>query len=78
VGIFYAAIAVLGAAYALFEQHQASLIVFCLEEMMPAFLILVLVVVVYGLLRTTGAVLKQLNGASRAAHVTLHVDYGKK
>ncbi|MGH9552894.1 MAG: hypothetical protein ACRD3W_26170 [Terriglobales bacterium] len=48
VGLFYAAVAVLGAVYALYEHHQAHLLISFLKEMMPAFLILFLVFVVYG------------------------------
>ena len=51
VGLLYAAIAVLGAAYAVFEDHQANRLVPVIKEMMPAFLILALVVVVYVSLR---------------------------
>ena len=77
-GLFYAAIAGLGAAYAVFEQHQANRLVHFLNEMMPSFLILILVFIIYGLLRTAVSLLKELNGVSRAVHATLHVDYGKK
>ena len=78
VGLFYAAMAVLGAAYAVFEHHQANRLVHFINEMMPSFLILILVFVVYGLFRTAVSVLRELNGVSRAAHATLYVDYGKK
>ena len=77
-GLFYAAIAGLGAAYAVFEHHQANRLVHFINEMMPSFLILILVFVVYGLFRTAVSVLKELNGVSLAAHATLYVDYGKK
>ena len=77
-GLFYAAVAGLGAAYALFEQHQANRLVHFLNEMMPSFLILILVFVVYALFRTAVSVVKRLNGVARAAHATLHADYGKK
>ena len=77
-GLLYAAIAGLGAAYAVFEHHQANRLVHSINEMMPSFLILILVFIVYGLFRTAVSVLKQLNGVSLAAHATLHVDYGKK
>jgi hypothetical protein len=46
--------------------------------MMPSFLILILVFVVYGLFRTAVSALRELNGVSLAAHATLYVDYGKK
>ena len=76
--LFYAAIAGLGATYAVFEHHQANRLVHFINEMMPSFLILILVFMVYGVFRTVVSVLKELNGVSRAAHATLHVDYGKK
>jgi membrane associated rhomboid family serine protease len=78
VGLFYAAIAGLGAAYAVFEHHQANRLVHFVNEIIPSFLILILVFFVYGLFRTAVSVLKELNGVSRAAHATLHMDYGKK
>jgi mannose/fructose/N-acetylgalactosamine-specific phosphotransferase system component IID len=78
VGLFYAAMAVLGAAYAVFEHHQASRLAHFIKDVMPAFLILILVFVVYALFRTVVSVLKELNGVSRAAHATLHADYAKK
>ena len=74
----YAAIAGLGAAYAIFEHHQANRLVHFINEMMPSFLILILLFIVYVLFRTAVSVLKELNGVSLAAHATLHVDYGKK
>ena len=43
-----------------------------------SFLILILVFAVYGLFRTAVSVLRELNGVPRAAHATLHADYGKK
>ena len=66
-GLFYAAIAGLGAAYAVFEHHQANRLVHSINEVMPSFLILILLLVVYGLFRTAVSVLKQLNGVSLAA-----------
>ena len=71
--------ALLGAVYAIFEYHQANWLGHhSIKEVMPAFLILILVFVVYALLRTVVSVLERLNGVSRAAHATLHADYGKK
>lgn len=78
VGLFYAAMAGLGAAYAIFENHRANWLGHSIKEVTPAFLILVLVFVVYALFRMLVSVLKRLNGVSRAAHATLHADYGKK
>jgi hypothetical protein len=76
--LFYVAIAVLGGAYAVFEHHQVNRLAYFLKEMMPMFLILISVFVVYGLFRTAVSILKQLDGVSRAAHAWLHVDYGKR
>jgi mannose/fructose/N-acetylgalactosamine-specific phosphotransferase system component IID len=78
VGLFYAAMAVLGAAYAVFEHHQADRLTHFIKELMPAFLVLILVLAVYGLLRKVVSVLKELNGVCRAAHATLHANYSKK
>ena len=64
---FFAAIAGLGAAYAVFEHHQANRLVHSINEGMPSFLILILLLVVYGLFRTAVSVLNQLNGVSLAA-----------
>lgn len=75
-GLFYAAMAGLGAAYAIFENHQANQLVHFVNELVPSFLILILVVLVYGLFRRAVSVLKQLNGVSGAAHATLYEDYG--
>ena len=77
VGLFYAAIAVLGATYAVFEHHQTNRLVHSINEMLPSFLIIVLVLVVYGLLRTAVSVLAELDGVARAAHAKLHEGYGK-
>jgi hypothetical protein len=79
----YASVAVLGATYAVFEDHQVNRLVHFINEMMssfliPSFLILVPVVVVWGFFRTAVSVRKELDGVSRAAHTTLHMDYGKK
>ena len=76
--LFYAAIAGLGVAYALFEHHQANRLVLFIKEMTPSFVILILTAVVYGLLRTAVSVLEELKGASRTAHATLYEGYGKK
>jgi membrane associated rhomboid family serine protease len=78
VGLFYAAIAVLGAVCAIFENHRDNWLGHSIKEVMPAFLILVLVFVVYALFRMLVSVLKRLNGVARAAHATLHADYRKK
>ena len=74
-GLFYAAMA-LGAAYAIFENHQANKLVHFVNELVPSFLLLILVVLVYGLFRRAVSVRKQLNGVSGAAHATLYEDYG--
>jgi hypothetical protein len=78
VGLLYAAIALLGAVYAVFELHQTDRLIHFFEELMPALLILVLVFVIYGLVQAVTSVLKMLRGASRAAHATLHMNYGRK
>jgi hypothetical protein len=75
---FYAAMALMGAVYAIFEHHQANWLGHSIKEVMPAFLILILVSVVHALLRTVVSVLETLNGVSLAADATLHADYGKK
>lgn len=77
-GLVYTAIAASGAAYAFFEHHQIYRLAHFIREAMPAFLILTLVSLIYGLFQTVVSVLKELNGVSRAAHATLHADYGKK
>ena len=84
-GLLYSAIAVLGAAYGIFEQPQAidrlansmkqSLLL--MKEMLPSALLLILALLVYGLFRTAGSVLERLNGVSIAAHSSLHTNYGK-
>jgi hypothetical protein len=84
-GLLYGAIAVLGAAYGVFEQPQAidrlansmkqSLPL--MKEMLPFSLLLILALVVYGLFRAAGSVLERLNGASIAAHSSLHTNHGK-
>jgi hypothetical protein len=78
VALFYAATAALGAAYAIFEQHQANLLGHAIKEVMPALFILIVAFVVFALFRTVVSVLRRLNGVSRAAHATLYADYGKK
>jgi branched-subunit amino acid transport protein AzlD len=65
VGLFYAAIA--GAAYAVFEHHQANRLAHLINEMMPAFLALILVFVVYCVFRMAVSAVKELNGVSLAA-----------
>lgn len=66
VGLFYAAIAGLGAAYAVFEHHQANRLAHLINEMMPAFLALILVFV-YCVFRMAVSAVKELNGVSLAA-----------
>ena len=83
--LLYGAIAVLGAAYGVFEQPQAidrlansmkqSLPL--MKEMLPFSLLLILALVVYGLFRVAGLILERLNGVSMAAHSNLHMNYGK-
>ena len=76
-GLFYASIAALGAAYALLENHPDRL-VHLIEELMPAFLILALVIAVYCVFRAMVSALRELDGVSEAAHVTLYANYRKK
>jgi hypothetical protein len=78
VGLLYASIAVLGAGYAVFEDHQTHRLAHFLKEIMPAVLILILVLGIYGLVHTALSILRELSGVSQAAHATLHVDYGKQ
>jgi branched-subunit amino acid transport protein AzlD len=78
VALVYAAVAASGAAYAIFEHHQANRFVHHVKDLMPAFLVLLLVFLVYGLFRTVVSVLEELNGVSRAAEATRHADYGKR
>jgi hypothetical protein len=73
--LLYGGIAVLGAAYGIFEQPQAidklanstkqSLPL--MKEMLPFSLLLILALVGYGLFRAVRSVREQLNGASLAA-----------
>jgi mannose/fructose/N-acetylgalactosamine-specific phosphotransferase system component IID len=78
VGLLYAAIAVSGAVYAVFELHQTDRLLHFFKELMPALLVLMLVLVIYGLVQAVTSVLQILRGASRAAHATLHMNYGRK
>ncbi len=78
VGLLYSAIALSGAVYAVFELHETDRLFHFLKELMPALLILVLVFVIYGLVQAAASVLEVLRGTSRAAHATLHMNYGKK
>jgi hypothetical protein len=78
VGLFYAAIAASGAAYALLEHHQSNWLVRFMEQLISAVLILGLVFAVYGLFRTMASALRELDRVSQAAHANLHVGYGKK
>jgi hypothetical protein len=83
--LLYGAIAVLGAAYGVFEQPQAfdrlantmrqSLPL--MKEMLPFSFLLILALVVCGLFRAVGLVLERLNGVSIAAHSSRHTNYGK-
>jgi hypothetical protein len=84
-GLLYGAIAVLGAAYGVFEQPQAidrftdsmkEVWLPLMKEILPFSLLLILALVVYGLFRAAGLVLERLNGVSTAAHSTLHRNYG--
>jgi hypothetical protein len=82
-GLFYAAIPVLGAAYGVFEQgvfeQQRAIdwLTYSMEEVAPLSIPLILALVVYGLFRAAGSVLERINGVSLAAHTTLHTNYGK-
>jgi mannose/fructose/N-acetylgalactosamine-specific phosphotransferase system component IID len=76
--VVYAAIAASGAAYAFLEHHQASRLVHIIKDVMPAFLVLLLMFLVYAFFRTVVSALKELNGVCRAAHVTRYADYGKR
>ena len=81
-GLFYGAVFALGAAYGIFE-HQKQAIDWLtdslplIKEILPFFLLLILALVVNGLFRAAGSVLKSVNGVSVAAHSTLHTNYGK-
>ena len=81
-GLLYGAVFVLGAAYGIFE-HQRQAVDWLtdslplIKEILPFFLLLILALVVDGLFRAAGSVLERLNGASVAAHSTLHMNYGK-
>jgi hypothetical protein len=85
-GLPYGAMAVLGAAYGVFEQQHAvdrladsmkELSLPLMKEILPFSLLLILALVVFGLFRAAGSVLERLNGVSLAAHSTLHRNYGK-
>jgi len=82
-GLLYGAIAVLGAAYAVFgHQHAVAdsmkeVSLPLIKEILPFSFLLILALVVYGLFRAAGSVLERLNGISLAAHSTLHTNYGK-
>ena len=78
VGLIYAAMALSGAVYGLFELHQTDWLLHFFKELMPALLILALVLVIYGLVQAIASVLRQIRGASRAAHATLHTNYGRR
>jgi len=85
-GLLYGAMAVLGAAYGVFEQQHAvdrltnsmkEVSLPLIKEILPFSLLLILALVVYGLFRAAGSVLERLNGVSIAAHSSLHTNYGK-
>jgi xanthine/uracil permease len=71
-GLFYAAITLSGAVYALYELHQMDRLVHALEELMPPFIFLVFVLVICGLFRMAASVLKGISGVCQAAHATLY------
>jgi hypothetical protein len=84
--LLYGAIAVLGAAYGVFEHQQAidwvtdsmkGLSLPLIKEVSPFFLLLILALVIYGLFRAAGSLFERLNGISLAAHNALHTNYGK-
>ena len=77
IGLFYSAMAALGAAYAVFEHHQASRLAHFIKDAIPAFLILIVALIAYAFFRIVISALKELDGISRAAHATLYADYGK-
>ena len=75
-GLLYGAIAVLGAAYGVFEQPQSidrfansmdGILLPLMKEILPFSLLLILALVVYGLFRAASSVRELLNGASLAA-----------
>jgi TRAP-type C4-dicarboxylate transport system permease small subunit len=81
-GLVYAAVFVLGAAYGVFE-HQKQAVdgltdsLPLIKEILPFFVLLILALVIAGLFRAAGSILERLNGVSVAAHSTLHMNYGK-
>ena len=75
-GLLYAAITLSGAVYALYELHQIDRLVHSLDKLMPPFIFLVLVLVIYGLFRMAVSVLKGISGVCQAAHATLYANYG--
>ena len=75
-GLLYAAITLSGAVYALYELHQIDRLVHTLDKLMPPFIFLVLVLVIYGLVRMAASVLKGISGVCQAAHATLYANYG--
>jgi hypothetical protein len=85
-GLLYGAMAVLGAAYGVYQQQRAidwltdsmkQVSLPLMKEMLPFSLLLILALMVYGLFRAAGSVFERLNGVSLAAHSTLHTNYGK-
>jgi TRAP-type C4-dicarboxylate transport system permease small subunit len=85
-GLLYGAMAILGAAYGVFEQQQAidrlthsmkEISLPFMKEILPFFFLLILALVVYGSFRAARSVLERLHGVSLAAHNTLHTNCGK-
>src|SRR5262249_10042267 len=80
--LLYGAIAVLGAAYGIFEQPQAiDRFANSMKQSLPLMkeisLLLILALVVYSLFRAVGLVLERLNGVSIAAQCSRHTNYSK-
>ena len=82
-GLLYGAIAVVGAAYGVFEQPQAidrftdslkEVWLPLMKEILPFSLLLILALVVYGLFRAASSIREMLNGASLAALGTLQTN----
>src|SRR5262249_28506877 len=67
-GLLYGVIAVLGAAYGVF-QHQKAInwLIDSMKDIFPFLLLLIPALVVYGLFRAARSVRELLNGASLAA-----------
>ena len=68
IGLLYAAVFVLGAAYSLFQHRDAiNWPTVPIKETLPFSLLLILALVVYALFRVVALVLERLNGTSLAA-----------